>query len=177
MTEPTAPADPIDRIIVADAGPLIHLDELQCLGLLADFAEVRVPDAVWREVDQHRPAALGFAGIRLVRSLSAPSERVAALSTLFTLHSGEREALSLCLELPNALLLTDDTAARLAAQALEIQARGTIGLLVRALHRRQLSKADVIRVLSEIPQRSTLHIRAGLLADIIRQVAGSPDIQ
>src|SRR5438270_251796 len=33
--------------LVSDAGPLIHLDELGCLDLLQDFAEVLVPDAVW----------------------------------------------------------------------------------------------------------------------------------
>jgi hypothetical protein len=27
------------RTVVCDAGPLIHLDELGCLGLLADFSE------------------------------------------------------------------------------------------------------------------------------------------
>jgi predicted nucleic acid-binding protein len=39
--------------VVCDAGPLIHLDEVDSLDLLADFAEVLVPDAVWREVEQH----------------------------------------------------------------------------------------------------------------------------
>lgn len=42
-------------LVVCDAGPLIHLDELDALGLLSDFAEVLVPDAVWREVERHRP--------------------------------------------------------------------------------------------------------------------------
>ena len=41
-------------LVVCDAGPLIHLDELEALDLLADFAEVLVPDAVWREVE-HSP--------------------------------------------------------------------------------------------------------------------------
>jgi len=37
-------------IVVCDAGPLIHLDEIDALDLLADFPRVLVPDAVWREV-------------------------------------------------------------------------------------------------------------------------------
>jgi hypothetical protein len=32
-------------IVICDAGPLIHLDELGCLDLLADFRDVLVPDA------------------------------------------------------------------------------------------------------------------------------------
>jgi len=58
---------PIDRTVVADAGPLIHLDELGCLDLLADFGAVVVPDAVWREVERHRPRALVLAADFLTR--------------------------------------------------------------------------------------------------------------
>ena len=39
-------------VVVADAGPLIHLDELDCLDLLNDFKQIMVPDAVWREVQR-----------------------------------------------------------------------------------------------------------------------------
>jgi len=150
------------RIAVADAGPLIHLDELQCLGLLTDFSEVRVADAVWREVEIHRPMALFGTEIPWVRCKPPPSEKVDALTTLYTLHAGEREELCLCLEFSGALLLTDDTAARVAAKTLAIEAHGTLGLLVRAIRRCQLSEAKVIEVLGEIPERSTLHIRPGL---------------
>lgn len=43
-------------IVVCDAGPLIHLDEIGCLDLLEDFDQVLVPRAVWTEVRRHRPA-------------------------------------------------------------------------------------------------------------------------
>jgi hypothetical protein len=43
--------------VVCDAGPLIHLDELGVLDLLEDFDTVLVPDAVWNEVQRHRPQA------------------------------------------------------------------------------------------------------------------------
>jgi predicted nucleic acid-binding protein len=44
--------------VVCDAGPIIHLDELNSLPLLADFDEVLIPEQVWQEVEQHRPNAL-----------------------------------------------------------------------------------------------------------------------
>ena len=95
------------RMVVTDAGPLIHLDELECLELLADFSEVQVPEAVWREVEHHRPLALQNTKIPFVRCLPSASERVDALTALYTLHAGEHEALCLCLEFPGTLLLTD----------------------------------------------------------------------
>ena len=49
---------PTEWLVIADAGPLIHLDELASFDILADFGTVIVPDAVWREVERHRPNAL-----------------------------------------------------------------------------------------------------------------------
>jgi hypothetical protein len=34
------------RLVVLDAGPLIHLDELGALDLLADFGRCRIPPTV-----------------------------------------------------------------------------------------------------------------------------------
>lgn len=157
-------------MVVADAGPLIHLDELDCIGLLADFYVVHVPNAVWLEVERHRPQALQNAQVTFVKCAPGISERVDALKTLYTLHTGECEALCQCLVLPDALLLTDDTAARLAAQSIGVSARGTIGLLLRAMRRHQLPKARIVELLKQIPERSSLHIRSSLLAEIIRKV-------
>lgn len=42
--------DKTKPVAVADAGPIIHLDELDCLDVLADFEKVYVPEAVWLEV-------------------------------------------------------------------------------------------------------------------------------
>jgi hypothetical protein len=41
-------------LVVCDAGPLIHLDQLDNLDLLSDFSRLVVPDVAWREVEQHR---------------------------------------------------------------------------------------------------------------------------
>ena len=43
--------------VVCDAGPFIHLDELNCLELLADFEEIVVPLVVEKEILDHRPSA------------------------------------------------------------------------------------------------------------------------
>jgi hypothetical protein len=56
-------------------------------------------------------------------------------------------------------------------------AHGSLGLLIRAIRRRQLSKSQVLALLQQIPLQSSLHIRPGLLADVLRQVNESPDVQ
>jgi hypothetical protein len=60
--------------MVCDTGPIIHLDELSSLDLLADFT-VLVPDIVWQEVTRHRPTALEWLARRATRvTVSPPDE-------------------------------------------------------------------------------------------------------
>lgn len=159
------------KTVILDAGPLIHLDELGCLILLTDFQELIVPSAVWEEVDRHRPSALHSDTISFIKS--QPAQITAAFQTLceaFNLDAGEREAISLCEQYPHAILLTDDAAVRLAAKTSGIRAYGTLGILIRAIRRRQLPPADVVMVLEQIPSNSTLFIRRSLLLDIIDKI-------
>lgn len=160
------------ELVVADAGPLIHLDELCALDVLSDFAAILVPDTVWNEVRQHRPQALLQPSVNLVKQpIPLVSVKVNAVAALYTLHHGEREALSLCLQHDISLLLTDDTAARLAAKNLNIHAHGTLGLLIRAVRRQLRTPTEVLALLSDIPQKSTLHIRPSLLNEVIAQIS------
>jgi predicted nucleic acid-binding protein len=53
--------------VVCDAGPLIHLDEMGCLDLLADFEQVLAPDVVWDEVTRHRPDILQSTDLRIMQ--------------------------------------------------------------------------------------------------------------
>jgi predicted nucleic acid-binding protein len=88
---------------------------------------------------------------------------------VLSLHSGEWEALRLNLEHPG-LLLTDDTAARLAATSLGIRAHGTIGILIRAIRRNQRTKPQVLALLRSLPASSTLYLKRSLLDTVIREV-------
>jgi predicted nucleic acid-binding protein len=159
-------------LVVCDAGPLIHLDEVGCLDLLSDFSEVLVPGAVWQEVRRHRPGALTHPAVKLRRvSPTAPEPpALEAMAQVLTLHTGEWEALCVALEQGPALLLTDDTAARLAAGNLGIPTHGTIGILVRAIRRQQRTKPEILTVLRALPAQSTLHLKRSLLEDVIREV-------
>ena len=160
-----------DIVVVCDAGPLIHLDELGCLDLLADFREVLVPATVWREVETHRPTAFVHPQVAL-RQVVAQEPRSVALRSLarsLPLHAGELEALQVASERQAQLLLTDDTAARLAAQTLHLPVHGTIGILFRAIRRQQLTGDDVARLLRSIPSSTTLHIKHSLLDEFIQQ--------
>jgi len=171
-----ATIDPAAPPVVCDAGPLIHLDELGCLDLLADFARVLVAESVRSEVEVHRPSALTHPAVRLVVITPTSSTEPAALEALarvLVLHTGELDAPRLALEHGRCLLLTDDTAARLAAGNLGIAVHGTIGVLVRSIRRNRRTAKQVLAVLQSLPQQSTLHLKRSLLDSIIREVESS----
>ena len=156
-------------IVVCDAGPIIHLDELDCLDLLADFDSILVPDLVWQEVAYHRPEALQRSGLSLkqVRITTGADAELTALARALSLDAGEEAALALMRQHPQAILLTDDAAARLAAEQLGMPVHGTIGVVVRAIRRRQRSPQTVLDLLRAIPTKSTLFVRPQLLDAVI----------
>ena len=156
---------------VLDAGPLIHLAEVEALDILCDLEVCFVPEAVWQEVARHRPSALSFPGLPLKRCAALPlSINLQTLVTALSLDSGEVESLSLLEHFPEAWFLTDDAAARLVAEQRHYQVHGTIGLLIRSVRQKQRSPRAVLDLLHSLPQCSTLHIRSTLLETIIQQL-------
>lgn len=163
--------------IVCDAGPLIHLDELKVVWLLNDFQQVLIPEQVWAEVAVHRPDMLESLALvyRRIQVEITEAATFQALVQMFSLDRGEQAALSLMQLHPDAIFLTDDAAARLAAMTLGVRVHGTIGILLRAIRRQQLSRAEVIEVLQGLPRQSTLHVKASLLEEVmtrLREEAG-----
>jgi predicted nucleic acid-binding protein len=161
-------------IVVCDAGPLIHLDELNCLDLLSGKARVLVPEIVWHEVQRHRPSALRHREVPLTRVSDIPSadRKLKRYRRVVTVHRGEQQALRLMQRFPNALLLTDDNAARKLAELLNYEVHGTIGVLMDAWRRGGRTKRQILSLLRTIPQKSTLHISLKLLNTVIAQVQG-----
>jgi predicted nucleic acid-binding protein len=67
-------------------------------------------------------------------------------------------------------LLTDHTAARLAAKSLNITTHGTLGLLIHALRQNLRTPSEALALLASIPQQTTLHIRPSLLNEVVARV-------
>ena len=50
------------------------------------------------------------------------------------------------------------------------EVHGTIGLILRAIRRKQLSAEEVVDILASVQQKSTLYIRPALLNRIVEDV-------
>lgn len=160
-------------VVVSDAGPLIHLDELQCLDLLAGLEPLLVPSVVWSEVRRHRPLLANIPSISIVDPRSKPSIKLQALADSLLLGPGEFAALNLVEERAARILLCDDATARLAAESLGYRVHGTVGVILRAVRLHKRSHADALGILRSLPVKSTLHIASRLLQATISELEQS----
>lgn len=164
-----------ETAVVIDAGPLIHLDELGCIDLLSGFPSLVSTDIVWHETRRHRPnlAVDMVPGLQTVPATDIASPQVRVLAASLDLAAGETSLLALAEKRGAATFLTDDSAARIAADSLGFPVHGTIGILVRAVRMQQRSRAEVLDILSRIRERSTLYIAQSLLEEVLSAVRSS----
>ena len=81
---------------ILDAGPLIHLAEIDALDVLRDFANLYVSNAIWEEVSRYQPNALEDSQLNINRiEAPEPSIDLSLLTQALTLDKGEIEALAL----------------------------------------------------------------------------------
>ncbi|MBU4273259.1 MAG: hypothetical protein KKA28_15475 [Planctomycetes bacterium] len=151
-----------DLVAVADAGPLIHLGEIDSLRLLGVFSSIHVPDGVWAEtIGAGRVRAEEFESAVAVHRHAVGAtalRRFIEESGLTPLHPGETECLLLCRRLHTPLLLADDLAAREAAQRQGIRPVGSLGIVVRAFHTGRISLAEAEECIHRLYHISSLFV-------------------
>jgi hypothetical protein len=153
-------------IVIADTSPLQYLFQLGRLDVLrALYGNVLVPEAVRAELLVGRslglavpdPADLPWITLRS----TATHPNVAPLD----LGAGETAALSLALDVVDAIVVLDDAAARTAAATLHIPTTGTLGVLLLAKERGLVtSLASVITQLEQLGFRIAPAVIARVLA-------------
>lgn len=120
--------------VIVNSSPLIAFRQLDKVELLHSLiGAVLIPPAVQREVfhNWQLPAWIQ------VRPLTQP---IAPDLLSPRLGAGEREAISLAIEIGNARIVLDDLAARRAAEGLGLSVAGTLGLLLQARQRGLLDR-------------------------------------
>lgn len=130
---------------VVDATPLISLALVEQLDLLPRlFGRIVVPPAVYAEVTAQRPDLPGAAALARATwiQIQAPQTSPAFDALLLGLDPGELEALLLAREIHADWVLMDERLGRRVAQALQLPVKGTLGVLLAAVHAGLLSKTD-----------------------------------
>ena len=158
------------RSVVADAGPIIHLHEANALELLDVLGSVFVPQAVAEEVS----CIIGNqwqAGVTVVNLDERSRQRSQMLITTAGLHRGEAEAIALAGKTQEPLLLSDDAAARLYASYINIEVRGSLGLVLAAVVYGRIDKKKGREVLESL-QNSSLWISKTVFREALSTLEG-----
>lgn len=137
-------------VAVADAGPIIHLAEIESLSVLSAVDELLIPQTVYDELEAGTvPTGLDDLSYDVVEADPA------ALS--IELDPGETAALAIATD-RSAVLLTDDLEARDAAADLDIEVHGSIGIIVLAYTRDRISKPRAIDLMRTLQSETSLFI-------------------
>lgn len=137
-------------VAVADAGPIIHLAEIESLSVLSAVDQLLIPQTVYDELEAGT-VPLGLDDILYDVVEADP----AALS--IELDPGETAALAIATD-RSAVLLTDDLEARDAAVDLDIEVHGSIGIIVLAYTRDRISKSSAIDLMRALQSETSLFI-------------------
>lgn len=153
-------------IVVADTSPLNYLILLRRAEILLEiYGHIVVPTAVLAEL--RHPGAP-----HLVRNwAAAPPHWLEVIqvqridSTLASeLGDGEREAISLALELHADLILIDERVGRRAAEARRLPLAGTLAVLLRAALRNLVDFRAVLQEVQQLGFRVSRDVETAILA-------------
>jgi predicted nucleic acid-binding protein len=148
---------------VSDAGPLIHLAEIDSLELLSTFDTLLVPETVYKEVDAGGvPDGLADLSYELVE---ADESRIGAEE----LDAGERAAIAVAEE-RGAVLLTDDLAAREAASEAGVEVHGSVGVIALGYVRELLDRDEAASLMRALQRETSLFVTEAVVERGIRML-------
>jgi predicted nucleic acid-binding protein len=148
---------------VSDAGPLIHLAEIDSLELLAMFDRLLIPETVYKEVEAGGvPDGLADLSYEIVE---ANESRVGTEE----LDAGERAAIAVAKE-RGIVLLSDDLAAREAASNVGIEVHGTIGVITLGYSRGLLDRDEAASLMRALQRETSLFVTDAVVERGIRML-------
>jgi len=113
-------------LVIADAGPLIALEDIGRLDLLQSlYGEVLITDVVRKEVLADLPDWIHVESAYDQASYRALQQQIDA---------GEASAIALAVEKPDCLLVMDEKRGRKVAKSMGVKVIGLLGVLLEAKH-------------------------------------------
>ena len=144
------------KIVVCDTGPILHLREVGLSDLLSKLGKVFIPkmvDIELADIDEfwknQRPSWISIETLSKVESSQAEVLHDSGL-----LNAGESEAIILAQRLKVDWLLTDDTAARVFANAIGLEVHGSLGVVLWAAAVRCLQHGEAKSTISKLARSS-----------------------
>lgn len=156
-------------VAVADAGPVIHLGEIDAIDLLGAVDELLVPETVRDELEAGG-VPRGFTNLGFETVMAEAGEQWSDTG----LDEGEAAALAVATD-RDAVLLTDDLAAREAAKDAGIDVHGSIGVITLAYSRGELTEEQAVKSMRSLQTETSLFVTDAVVEHGIEILRGELD--
>jgi hypothetical protein len=143
------------RLIVCDAGPIIHLHEAQCMPLLKQTGTLFLPYRVYLEVQTVTHMDTQWPDwLQMVKLSSDEQNNALVWQSAGGIHAGEAEALVLARQKGADWFLTDDAATRLFVSLLGFEVHGSLGVVLWNAAYRYINRKETENALQRLEQSS-----------------------
>jgi predicted nucleic acid-binding protein len=159
------------RAVVSDTGPLNYLILIEAVSILPRlFSFVYLPAAVKAELSHREAPAVVRAWVAHPPSwLMVANLQSAVIPELSSLHSGEREVITIASEQPDLLILMDDRRGTVEARRRGLSVIGTLAVLDEAADRDWIDLPEMFSRLQKTSFRSPLRLMALMLDNDTRR--------
>jgi predicted nucleic acid-binding protein len=158
------------KVIVCDAGPIIHLSEVNALHLLKNIGEIILPYGVLLEILSVTNLIDNFPEwIKVVKLSPSQIKEADTWRKVGDLHKGEAEAFILAKANKADWLLTDDSAARLFASFFGMEVHGSLGIMLWSFAHGYISQKEAEHLLNDLKQ-SSLWLSARVFQEALKVI-------
>ncbi|MFO7793894.1 MAG: hypothetical protein R6V35_02855 [Candidatus Nanohaloarchaea archaeon] len=156
---------------VLDAGPIIHLEQINKLEILEVIDERHITEEVENEVGE---AIINKTRLDVETLNASGKDRAKHISSRYGIDLGESTVIALSSQINSELIFTDDLDARKTAKSLDLEPHGTLALVTKAYSENVIDKNEANQVVDSLYRDSSLFITKDLVKWTKEQINSSP---